>query len=131
MNKTFAVVIALVPLIVVAADSPLIRLRLVGGFGPNGDQSLLQIEEVTRTDNSSIVEVTGPPPGSDFAFIVRLGFCKLAEARGKSSLQATQISNEPMRFEVKFTDALPTTPSTEKASDPRVFPLMQCPTSIP
>ncbi len=125
----FAVVVALAPILVFAADTPFFKNSYEWFTpGPNSKHLKVTIEEVDRSDKSSVVEVSGATAGSDMssAFILN-GMCDLAKVRRQHFFQAKQVLKDPLTFEVSFLTTGPTSAAPPvNAMAPNVFSVAYC-----
>jgi hypothetical protein len=123
----FMYVIALVPVLAIAADSPFFTFNV--SLSRDGTQVSMTFEETQRTDTGSVVEVSGITPGTNTTTLYLIGaMCALAKARGQSYFQAKEVQTEPPTLEVTFPKTGPdTSPVPLSAMAPNVYPVSQCP----
>lgn len=93
-----------------------------------GKWATMKLEEVDRTDSSSIVEVSGAERSTDTSASFLLhGMCGLARARSQRYFQAKEIDTNPLTFEVTFPKTAPNTAKVPlSAMAPNVFPVSHC-----
>jgi hypothetical protein len=129
-----ALVMALIPTVLLSAGDPMFRTSMSWVPDSDGQQLKLAFEEVDRTDDSSIVEVSGAakqtPSQMDRSsgFILR-GMCGLAKARKQRFFQAKQIDKDPLTYEVRFLATGPASAAIPlDAIAPNVYSVAFCPT---
>ena len=121
--------VALVPILALAADAPFYTFQMSGSLGPGGSEVSMRFEEIDRTEESSFVEVSGTNRSSDLStgFLLN-GMCGLAKARNQRYFQARGVQSEPLTFEVTFPQTAPNSASIPMSGmAPNVFPVSQCP----
>ena len=107
------------PLAVLAAEPTLFHLAVKDIPVENGKVLDMELQELTRTPETSTVLVTRRSGGSvsTSMFIVR-GMCGVMRARGKQNFVAERVAGEGERYSVTFPEAL---------HDPRGgFTMAQC-----
>jgi hypothetical protein len=122
-------VAALLPVLAVAADARLFTFNVSELADSSGTRVSMKFEEISRRATSSMVEMSGPTPGSDPPKGYLLGgMCGLAKARSQKYFQAKVVQAEPLMFEVTFPNFGPDSP-TDPGSfmAPNVYPVSQCP----
>jgi hypothetical protein len=87
----------------VSAAPPLYRLQVAEPKGESAKPLNMVYQEISRTDEVSLVEVTYVSGASvpSSMFILR-GDCGVAKARGKRYFKTVQVSKDPTRFELRF-----------------------------
>lgn len=127
-TKRLVLAVLLIPALVIAADSTFFSYSTPWPLGEGGKWVTMKLEEVDRTDTTSIVEVSGTARSSDTSgsFLLN-GMCGLAKARGQRYFQAKEIDNNPLTFEITFPKTAPNSASIPlSAITPNVFPVSQC-----
>jgi hypothetical protein len=96
-------VVALAPALAMGASPSLFEFSMSGPFGMDGSHYSLKFQEINRTPQTSVVEVTAPARISDLTiWFQNAGLCALAKARGQSSYRVVRVKNEPRILEVTF-----------------------------
>jgi hypothetical protein len=96
-------VVALAPALAMGAIPSLFEFSMSGPFGMDGSHFSLKFQEINRTPQTSVVEVTAPARISDLTiWFQNAGLCALAKARGQSSYRVARVKNEPLILEVTF-----------------------------
>jgi hypothetical protein len=94
----------------------------------NGKQLDMTFEEIKRSPEASLVEVTYPAAGTaapSSMFILK-GMCSIAESRGKQYFRAVQLSKKPLRYGVTFPEESgPADPKPATVTD-KVFSVAEC-----
>lgn len=126
-------VMALMPTLVLSAGDALFRTTMSWVPDSDGQQLKLAFEEVDRTSDISVVEVSGAAKQTSSqmdrsaGFILR-GMCGLAKARKQRFFQAKEIDKDPLTYEIRF---LATGPASDaRPSDalaPNVYSVAFCP----
>ena len=130
--KTIAVsLLAMLPLLATGAEATLFRITLNMVSGKPLTPTTVTVEEIDRTNKTSIIEVsTGASDPKLASAAALLGLCGLARHRGERYIQARQISQSPLTLEVTFpkVGSESATPPTS-AMAPDVFPVSSCPSN--
>jgi hypothetical protein len=130
--RLLVVASAIVPMLALAAESPLFTQNMAVDIMGGGERSFMRFEEVERGATSSVARVTGVTPVSRLndRFIL-MAMCGLAKARSAAYFQARQVSADPLTFEIGFPEAGPAQPGSDSfptnATAPNVFPASSCP----
>jgi hypothetical protein len=98
----FLFVVALVPVLAMGAGTALFQFQMSGPFGQSGSHVSLKFEEIDRTSETSVVELTVPPISELTVWFQNAGLCALAKARNQSSYRVKRVQNEPLIIEVTF-----------------------------
>jgi hypothetical protein len=127
-NTRVGLAVMLLPAFALAADSSLFSFRTQWPLGKGGQWGAMNLEEVDRTDSTSIVEISGTSPSIDTSggFLLT-AMCELAKAREQRYFQAREIDSDPLTFEVTFPKTAPNTQARPvSAIAPSVFPVSRC-----
>lgn len=128
---TLLLVAATLPFLAPSAESALYRTTIAAVSGRPLMPVSITVEEVDRTDTSSIIEVTSSADVTEaLSSSVLAGLCGLARNRGERYIQARQISLSPLTLEVTFPKVGSNTANVPtSAMAPNVFPVSSCPSS--
>lgn len=129
MKYILALLAILPPLAAAAADGELFRTTVNMVSGRPLTPKSITLEEVDRTTTTSTIEVSTAAEAADLVPSAALiGLCGLARHRGERYMQARQILQSPLTFEVTFPKVgseSATPPTTAMA--PNVYPVSRCP----
>lgn len=127
-TRHLASMIVLLPALAIAAGSSFFSFSTPWPQGESGKWVTMKIEEVDRTDSTSVVEVSGASRDTDSTAAFLLGgMCRLAKARGQRYFQAREIDSDPLTFEVTFPKTAPNSAVVPlSAIAPNVFPVSHC-----
>src|SRR5262245_44082392 len=95
-------VATLVPALAMGAGTSLFQFQMSGPFGQSGSHVSMKFEEIDRTSETSIVEMTVPPISDLTVWFQNAGLCAMAKARGQSSYRVKRVKNDPLILEVTF-----------------------------
>ena len=128
MKKEILAGLVLLPTLAAAADDSLFSTKFSMAFGRPLTMTTVTVEEVDRTDESSIIEVSAGSTDADLLSSAALaGLCGLARHRGERYIQARQLSTSPLTLEVNFPKAGPESAlPPASAMAPNVFPVSRC-----
>jgi len=124
-----SLVVILFPLSAPGAESALFHANFDLVFGRPLMPVKVSVEEVDRTNTSSIIEVSTVVSDTKLASqAALLGACGVARHRGERYIQAKPIAQSPLTLEITFpkVGSNSATPPTS-AMAPNVFPVSSCP----
>lgn len=130
-KSVVSLLVILLPLSAAGAESAPYRATFSMVFGRPLMPVKVTVEEVDRTNTTSIIEVsTGVADTRLASEAALLGACGVARHRGERYIQAKPVSQSPLTLEITFPKVgsdSPTPPTSAMA--PNVFPVSSCPSN--
>jgi hypothetical protein len=112
-----------------ATSAELVRLSVKDGPAENGKKLEMEFNEIERTAEASVVEVSMVSGGSvaSSMFTMR-GMCAITRARGAKYFSTERIATNPTRYKVVFpADRPPSAPEPSGTYNPkRVISVAEC-----